>query len=234
MPVLALLFNAFVWGVSWWPLRELNALGLHGLWATSLAFLLSTVVISIWNPSAWVQMSRHPRLLWITLASGTTNAAFNWGVMTGDVMRVVLLFYLMPMWSLLLARWLLAEPITARSALRIALAFAGAMIVLWRPQAGIPLPASLSDWLGVLSGAAFAVMNVMVRQQRTVPQNARALAGFIGGAVVAGAIALVLMSLGKIAPPPAPRWPWVAGEVAFGLTLMVGTLALQYGAARLP
>ena len=36
----ALVINAFVWGVSWWPLRELQALGLHPLWATSLVYFI--------------------------------------------------------------------------------------------------------------------------------------------------------------------------------------------------
>ncbi|HET6787920.1 MAG TPA: EamA family transporter, partial [Aquabacterium sp.] len=31
MPYLGLIFNAFAWGLSWWPLRELQRLGLHPL-----------------------------------------------------------------------------------------------------------------------------------------------------------------------------------------------------------
>jgi hypothetical protein len=34
--VLALLFNALTWGLCWWPLRQLQALGLHPLWSTAL------------------------------------------------------------------------------------------------------------------------------------------------------------------------------------------------------
>ena len=29
LPVLGLLFNAFTWGVSWWPFRQLQQQGLH-------------------------------------------------------------------------------------------------------------------------------------------------------------------------------------------------------------
>jgi hypothetical protein len=31
LPVLALTLNAFVWGTSWWPFRQLEARGLHPL-----------------------------------------------------------------------------------------------------------------------------------------------------------------------------------------------------------
>ena len=234
MPIAALLFNASVWGLSWWPVRALDGLGQHALWATSFSFLLSVIVVGSLRPGAWRDLGRHPSLIWMTIAAGTTNACFNWGVMTGDVLRVVLLFYLMPVWSLLFARWLLGEAITWSAVLRIALALAGAGIVLWRPGAGLPLPSSLSDALGVLGGASFAMFNVLVRRDRAIASTTRALAGFIGGAVVSAVIASTLAAAGTIAPPPAPAADWIALQLAFGTTLLLGNLALQYGAARLP
>ena len=36
----ALVFNALVWGVSWWPFRQLQGHGLHPLWATALMYLM--------------------------------------------------------------------------------------------------------------------------------------------------------------------------------------------------
>ncbi len=234
MPVLLLLFNAFVWGLSWWPLRELDARGLHGLWATSFSFVLATLAISVWRPRVWGQLARHPTLVWMMLAAGATNAAFNWGVMTGNVVRVVLLFYLMPAWSLLLARWLLREPISVSALMRIVVALAGAAIVLWQPGTTIPWPASLPDWLGVAGGASFALLNVLVRRERAIPAAARALSGFIGGVVVAGVLAVVLMTLGRIAPPPPPAPGWIAGQLGLAMALLLGNLALQFGAARLP
>jgi len=234
LPITFLLFNALVWGVSWWPFRQLNALGLHSLWATGFAFALSTVLISLWRRGAWSALLSRPVLGWLVLASGVTNAAFNWGVMVGEVVRVVLLFYLMPVWAALLARWLLAEPITPAAVARIGLALAGAVIVLYEPGMGLPLPASLPDWLGLVGGAGFAVVNVMLRRHAGDPDEARALAMFVGGAAVALAMAALLTYAGKIAPPPAAAPLWLAGLTALALTLLAGNLALQYGAARLP
>jgi drug/metabolite transporter (DMT)-like permease len=46
--------------------------------------------------------------VWALLAAaGLANAGINWAVTVGDVVRVVLLFYLMPAWVVLLA-WRLA------------------------------------------------------------------------------------------------------------------------------
>src|SRR5471030_1095573 len=111
-PVLALLVNAFVWGVSWWPFRHLQAMGLHPLWATTVIYVLSAAAIALWRPKALRQVATQPALWLIFIASGTTNATFNWSVSIGDVVRVVLLFYLMPLWAMLLARLILKEPLT--------------------------------------------------------------------------------------------------------------------------
>ncbi len=234
LPALALTFNAFTWGVSWWPFRELQARGLHPLWATVLIYSVAVLVISTWRPQAWGQLWRA-RTLWVlVLASGTTNAAFNWGVTVGDVVRVVLLFYLMPLWAVLLARLLLKEALTPMALARVALALLGAVIVLWPEGGGLPLPRTLPEWLGVLGGFTFALNNVMLRREAHQPEAARALAMFLGGAVVAAVLATALMSQGSVPgwPPVAPGW--VLGALALAFAFLAGNLALQYGASRLP
>ncbi len=233
-PALALTVNAFTWGVSWWPFRQLQALGLHPLWATVIIYGLSVAAISVWRPAAWRQLFSTPTLWLLVLAAGTTNATFNWAVTIGDVVRVVLLFYLMPLWAVLLARVLLHEPFTRAAWLRVALALAGAAIVLWPGQGGLPLPRSLPEWLGVLGGFSFALNNVLLRREAHQPQAARALAMFLGGAVVAGGVAVALSVQGMVPLPPPVAPGWLAGAMAMGLLFLAGNLALQYGAARLP
>jgi drug/metabolite transporter (DMT)-like permease len=236
--VLALMLNAFVWGTSWWPFRQLEARGLHPLWATVLIYALAVVIIVALRPRAVGQLLRTPALWVLVLASGTTNAAFNWAVVIGDVVRVILLFYLMPLWAILLARWLLNEPLTRVAGLRVLLALAGAAIVLWPVgRSGwdaLPLPRSLPDWLGLLGGFAFALNNVMLRREARRPEEGRALAMFFGGATVAAVLAFTLVLQGRAAWPPPAAAPWLLGVLALAVLFLAGNLALQYGAARLP
>ena len=234
LPAAALVLNAFTWGVSWWPFRQLQALGLHPLWATVVIYLLAVAVITAWRPGAWRELARTPALWVLVLASGTTNATFNWGVTVGDVVRVVLLFYLMPLWAVLLARVVLGEPLRPAALVRIAMALLGAAIVLWPEGGGAPLPRSLAEWLGVLGGFTFALNNVMLRREAARPEAARALAMFLGGALVAGAAGLALSAQGLVPGMPAPAAPWLLGVLGLGLAFLVGNAALQFGAARLP
>jgi drug/metabolite transporter (DMT)-like permease len=237
LPVAALLVNAFTWGVSWWPFRWLEQHGLHALWATALVYGAAVALIVAVRPGAPRTLWRSPRLWWLVIASGTTNAAFNWAVTLGDVVRVVLLFYLMPLWAVLLARLLLRERLTLAAGVRVALALVGALVVLWPTgdAAGTwPLPRTLAEALGVVGGFSFALNNVLLRREAAAPEEARALAMFGGGVLVSAVLAGALWAAGRIPPPPLPDAAWVPGAALLALAFLAGNLCLQYGAARLP
>ena len=255
-PAAALTLNALVWGTSWWPLRQLAERGLHPLWATAIIYAVAVGVILLLRPGALAQLLRTPVLWVLMLAAGTTNAAFNWGVVAGDVVRVVLLFYLMPLWTVLLARALLREPISPQAGARVLLALLGAAVVLWPPGSGwrgVPWPRSLPDWLGLLGGASFALNNVMLRREAGRPPQALALAMFLGGAGLAGSLALLLtttttasvtasvaasvaasLSAAAVSWPPVPQLGSVVLVGVMAALFLVGNLSLQFGAARLP
>lgn len=234
MAYLGLLFNALVWGLSWWPLRELQAQGLHPVWATGCFFLVGLLVLLVTRREALGMVLRQPWLWALALAAGSTNAAFNWAVSIGDVVRVVLLFYLMPLWAVLLARVLLGEAITSGALARIALALLGAGLVLRPAEGGWPAFHGLADVLGVLGGIGFALNNVLLRKQAHVPSSARALAMFMGGLILPTALGVVLALQGSIPGWPAPAWGWVLGALAMGLLFFASNMALQVGASQLP
>jgi drug/metabolite transporter (DMT)-like permease len=232
LAVAALIINAAVWGMSWWPFRELQSLGLHPLWSTALIYFFSLACIVLWQPAAWRNFARHPQLWLLALAAGLTNVGFNWAVTVGDVVRVVLLFYLMPAWSVLLAWAVLGEKPTRASLLRLLLAMAGVLIVLKAPDSPWPVPQGIADWLALMGGVSFAATNVLLRKLEYTPSAARMMAMFGGGGVLASAAALLGLAGGIVS---APVWALTWLPVALGLALafLVSNMALQYGAARL-
>lgn len=238
-PVLALLFNAFVWGLSWWPLRALHQAGLHPLWSTALVYLVALVSLGVLVPGSVRSFLRTPALWWLAAAAGLTNICFNWAVTLGDVVRVVLLFYLMPAWSVLLAWRLLGERPTPLALVRLVLALAGVLLVVM--PAGVPLShlgglaenLSLTDLLAVAGGLCFALTNVLLRRFHAAPEGARMVAMFSGGCVLAGVVALAATGAGMVSAPPAPAVGWVLVAGALALSFVLGNLGLQYGAARL-
>jgi drug/metabolite transporter (DMT)-like permease len=241
LAVLALALNALVWGLSWWPLRQLDAHGLHPLWATAGVFTLATVVLTFISPTGWLHFKQHPQLWWLMLASGLTNVGFNWAVTTGDVVRVVLLFYLMPTWSLLLAWWLLHERPTRGALARLTLALLGVVLVLKTPDSAWPLPQDLSDVLALLAGFSFALTNIWLLRLQHTSASSRMVAMFGGGSLMALACAMLATSTGVI-PAVVPLndasvlqafTTWAPYVVGLGAAFLLSNFTLQYGAARL-
>jgi drug/metabolite transporter (DMT)-like permease len=232
-PALALTINALVWGLSWWPLRELQALGLHPLWSTAGVYLLSLGVLLAVRPQSLAECRGHAALGWLAVVAGLTNVGFNWAVSIGDVVRVVLLFYTMPAWVVLLAWPLLGERPTVASVLRLLLALAGVVVVLDPGLQRLPLPREPADWLALGAGLCFALTNILLRKLDQVPPNARVVAMFVGGMLMAAATASVGLAQGLLPAPVLPLAGWPVA-LLLGVAFLGGNLALQYGASRLP
>ena len=237
LPILALLFNALVWGLAWWPFRTMHAAGLHPLWATALMYALVLLGLAAWRPRALAPLLRHPALWLLALSSGLNNVAFNWAVTVGDVVRVILLFYLMPAWAVLLAWRILGERPTPQALLRLLLAFGGVALVLLPPEASWPslvAHLSMADALALFGGFMFALTNVLLRRLHHVPGTSRMLAMFAGCMSMGLLSALTGSALGLVPGFPALNPTWLGIALVMAVLLMVGNGALQFGASRLP
>ena len=236
LPFAALLFNAFVWGLAWWPFQRMHQAGLHPLWATACMYAVVLLALLAWRPGILQQVRAHPQLWLLALASGLNNVAFNWAVTIGDVVRVILLFYLMPAWAVLLAWHILGERPTPAALLRLALAFTGVVLVLLpagAPASRLLQNLSLADALALLGGFMFALTNVTLRRLHTVPGPARMFSMFGGCMLMALVVASIGLQVGVVEPFPAVNSTWVVTGLLLAGVLMLGNWALQFGAARL-
>jgi drug/metabolite transporter (DMT)-like permease len=233
LAALGLLLNALAWGLSWWPFRELQKFGLHPLWSNTLIYGIAVLAIFAVRPKAWRGLACVPALWLLALGSGLTNVGFNWAVTVGDVVRVVLLFYMMPVWSMLLAWLILKEKPTRSSIARVAVAVAGVALVLKTPESPWPVPHSLADWLALMGGFCFALNNAMLRHLRETPAEQRTFAMFFGGLLFSFVVGSIGTMTGSIAPPVMlGAWGW-AVLLGFAFFFLVSNITLQYGAARL-
>ena len=190
-PVAALLTGAIVWGLIWFPFRVLQEAGISGETATLVTYFFALVAGLIVIRGAFREIRQAPLiLLWIGLSAGWANLAYVLAVIHGEVVRVLLLFYLAPLWTIILAHTLLQERINGYGLMVMLLSFAGAMTMLWHPGGWLPLPQNGAEWLGLSSGFMFAVSNVLVRKARHLSLQIKALS------VWAGVVLLALLVTG--------------------------------------
>ena len=232
-PTWALLFGAALWGVVWYPYRLLAAAGLDGIWSTLATYAIALVLgVAIFPRHAARLWPLPPLAIVMGLAIGWSNLAYVVGVLQGEVMRVLLLFYLAPLWTLPLAWLFLRERLDGRGVAIMALAFAGAMVMLWKPRLGAPWPEARAEWLGLLAGFLFALGNVLIRRLDTMTDAGKSIVIWAG--VTFAALVHVPM-----ASPADHAFAALAGQpallvAAIGAVLVAMSLSLQYGLARMP
>ncbi|MGR3914648.1 MAG: DMT family transporter [Gammaproteobacteria bacterium] len=168
-PTLAILASTVLWGTWWIPLRTLDALGLGGIWASGgglLIPLLAMLPLLAWR-RARIAAAGRPLLL-SAFFFAATLALYAEGMLRGQIARVILLFYLTPVWSTLLARVMLGQPITRRRMLTLLLGLSGMLVILEADHAS-PVPRNLGEWFGLISGVTWGLAMVWTQRARAHP-----------------------------------------------------------------
>jgi drug/metabolite transporter (DMT)-like permease len=230
-PIICLLVAATLWGVFWYPLRLLEAQGLSGVWASLFIYLGTFVIAFPVLVRRYHELFVTPYLLLaIMIASGWCNVAFILAIIDGEIVRVILLFYLSPIWSTILARFVLKEELTLLARLTIILAIIGAMTMLWSPDIGYPWPASSADWLALSSGIAFALANLFIHLARRTSIQVKTSVAWVGVVVIAS-----LMIVIQSPPLQISSISTVFSALLVGVILMsIMTFCVVYGVTHMP
>jgi len=185
-------------------------------------------------PLTWRSLAEFPLRPWLLLllmlAAGWTNIAFVEAVLHGNILRVLLLFYLSPLWTVIMGRIVLREILSRNALASLLIAMGGALIMLWDPKIGVPWPRDTADWFALSAGFAFALSNVLVRKMDNISVQMKS-ASVWGGVVL---VALAMIVLLQIERPHLAQGIF-AGAVALGLFgILVMTVLVQYGVTHLP
>ena len=230
LPVVGLLFASTMWGLIWYPLRLLEDGGLHGLWATALMYCGTMIVAVPVLYKGWREWLTHPFLFFfMAIAAGWTNIAFILAVLDGNVVRVLLLFYLSPIWATLLGIFFLGEQLSRKAIGILGIAMVGAVIMLWHESFGFPAPKDTADWLALSAGIAFAITNVLIHKLNHASIMVKTATGWLG--VLFLAFILIIFTQQKLAVSmEVIAGAWILGAVA--MTMM--SAAVFYGVTNMP
>lgn len=234
MPSLCVAVSGVLWGLFWLPFRALGEAGFAGGWA-SLAFYVGSTLVLM--PGA---IARRHHLAaaggGLLLTGAVTGAAFSLyatALLFTDVVRVLLLFYLTPVWGTLLGRVLLGERITWYRGAALVLGLAGLLVILGFED-GFPMPRNAGDWMALLAGIAWAWGSLRIYMQPDIEVYETTFAFFAGGTLVTAVVVWLPLAANELSPTLSmlgAAWPWLALLVAvFGVPPVLLTL---WGAAHL-
>jgi len=233
LPVAGVLSGALVWGLIWYPYRVLQDAGISGVMATFLTYFLALLCGAFVLPRVWRERSTLGGwALLLALSTGWANLGYVLGMLQGEVMRVLLLFYLAPVWTVLFSFWLLGERLNRYGYAIVALSLGGAFIMLGRPGLGLPLPHNPAEWLGLSAGMGFALSNVVSRRAGHLSVEVKSFSLWLG--TVALTLPFLLWQGGlaaQVATISAASWLLLA---LMGVVLCATSFAVQYGVTHLP
>lgn len=231
---LACAFAGVVWGLFWIPLRTLGDTGITGAWASVMLFFWPFVLLLPLAAWRWRRIMRGGARLQVTgLITATSLVLYADALIYTEVIRAMLLFYLTPVWSTLLARIILKEPITPARWVAIGLGFAG-IVVIFGVDTGIPWPRNLGDWMGLASGMVWAV--AAVRMRGDSENHAVEFTTIQFGWATLLALGIAFLPIAGAGPAPelervAGVLPWLLPVVL--LVVIPGTFAAMWGTALL-
>lgn len=233
MPIAGVLSGALVWGLIWYPYRVLQDAGVSGALATFITYALAMLCGAFMLPRVWRERATFGRWgLLLVLSAGWANFGYVLGMLHGEVMRVLLLFYLAPVWTVLFSFWLLGERLNRYGYSVVALSLGGAMIMLWEPSLDLPLPQNISEWLGLSAGMGFALSNVTSRRAAHLSVAAKSFSVWLGTAALTLPFLLWQGRIaGQVSAIETHSWLMLA---LLGIVLCAVSFAVQYGVTHLP
>jgi drug/metabolite transporter (DMT)-like permease len=225
------LLTGTLWGLYWLPVRRLGELGLQGAWGTLAIVITATVLLApfAWRARAQLFAANRIGLLSIALG-GFAFALYSIGFLYGRVAIIVILFFLTPVWSTLIGRFVMGWHTSWTRIAALAVGLAGLFLILGA-DGELPLPQGLGEWLALVSGILWSIATTGINAKSDTNPAPTAFV-FAAGAAL-GTLILAPM----LEPPPAMPthpgqailWSISAGVLWWGLSM----LGLLWATARL-
>lgn len=231
---LASLYAGLAYGLYWIPLRALEEVGLHDVLPALMFNLIPMILILpviVWR---WPRIRRAPLQFHITgIVVGLSLVGYTNAFLYTDVVRVLILFYLTPVWGFLLARIFLGDLITPIRWISILLGIGG-MLTIFGVDAGIPLPDNVGDWVALAAGILWAIASLMMLMGKESPID-YALWFFLWNGLAAILVTFFFFAQTEVALPDSSVFmavlPWMI-PLAIILVIPAG-FAVIYGPTQL-
>ena len=192
LAMLAVALSAFAWGIYWIPLRAMDEAGITGAWSIVMFNALPVMMLfPVFAMRGRAFFFGGWRLHVAGLFAGGAMVSYAGALIYTDVVRALLLYYLTPIWSTLLARALIGERITAIRWATIGLGILGVMVLV-RIETGFNLAFNVGDWMGLAAGVIWAMAAVLLNGGGVKSGTDYSLSYFLWGTVASLRLAIIL------------------------------------------
>jgi len=229
LAVSILFVSSVGWGLTWLPIKAINQMGLDGMHLIFIACASAGLLLS---PFLFTQRrfwKGNFRYLWlIALFGGLAYLTFQTAMVHGQVVRVMILFYLLPVWSVLGAWYILKEKPDWIRIVAIIISLSGAMLILNVDSSTFD-GLNWVDAIAIASGVTFALNNILFRKTAEQPLAGKVSAMFLGCTILVGSYLLLNPVTFELPHNLSPVYAGLYG--VFFLSLI--TFGTQWGVTQL-
>jgi drug/metabolite transporter (DMT)-like permease len=166
-------------------------MGFGAEWATAALFLACLPAAIPLAVLARRELRAHGRaLVGLAVANGAAFSLYSNAYGHTSIFNVIFLFYLSPVWSVLIARLWQGERVPPVRLGCVAIGLGG-LVVMLSADGGWPVPRNLGDWMALVAGLVWALISVVIRRNQHIGAAANTVAFFLGGLPPALLLALL-------------------------------------------
>ena len=167
-PNLTVIISSLFWGTYWIPLRLIDKDNSSSIWPIFLTFfLLSLILIKPLIKSYYnLIINKNYYFFLGCFFAALAISLYSESLLRGEIAKVVVLFYLCPVWGTILARIFLKHKLNFHRIISIILGLAGLQIILGFEN-GIALPSSIVELIAILAGLIWAISNIFFHLAHT-------------------------------------------------------------------
>ncbi len=152
-----------LWGFYWLPVRALSDWGLAGAWGTAAITGAATALLLPFAAARWRFLTGADRLALAAFAlGGAAFTLYSVGFVHGRVAIIILLWFLTPVWSTLIGRFVMGWATPPLRLVAIAIGLAGLAVMLGA-DGEPPLPEGLGEWMALIAGVLWSVATTGTR-----------------------------------------------------------------------
>lgn len=178
-----------LWGFYWLPVRALSEMGLTGAWGTLAITLAAAAMLAPVALLRWRQLARSSPVALVSFAlGGAAFALYSVGFVYGRVAIIILLYFLTPVWSTLIGRYVMGWHTPRLRLVAIAIGLTGLAVML-SAKGELPLPRGTGEWMSLIAGILWAVATTGIRAKADLGPVEAAFVFASGAAVTVAALA---------------------------------------------
>ena len=161
-PNLTVVLACLFWGTYWIPLRYIDSNNNSSIWPIFISFLILSIFLffPLLRSLNIIFSKKNYFFLFGCFFCGSAVVLYSESLLRGEIAKVVVLFYLAPVWGTILARFLLKQKLNIIRIISIALGLIG-LEIMFGFDKGVFIPVKVVEWIALFAGFSWALGTVL-------------------------------------------------------------------------